>query len=162
MTIKKKSIWLAIIALIAIEQGIKVIINNDFLESNVPILSPWLYFSPMLNRDYSWFNSMLQLGVGKWVHILAVLVILISAFLFYRSMNNRKKTTLLIDVAFMFLLAGGICSLIDKVLWSGSLDYIQLKGYFTFDLKDVYINVFNGFLVLMFIIDYKGLRKGKW
>lgn len=161
MIIKKKGVWLAIIMLIAIEQGIKAIINNVFLESNVPIFAPWLYFSPMFNRDYSWFNSMLQLGVGKWVHVLVVLVILILAFLFYRSMNSRKTTTLLIDIAFAFLLAGGMCSLIDKVFWDGSLDYIQIKGYFTFDLKDVYINVFNGLLILMFLVDYKRLRKGK-
>ncbi len=157
----RKNIWVAIIILIIIEQGIKVIINNNFLDSNVPIISPWIFFNPMFNRDYSWFNSMLKLGIGKWVHIVGVAVILILAFLFYRSITKKNTKALLIDVAFAFLFSGGICSLIDKIFWNGSLDYIQLKGYFTFDLKDVYINVFNGILILMLVIDYKGIRKAK-
>lgn len=156
----RKYVWMTIIILITIEQAIKVVINNNFLESNVPIIGSCIFFNPMFNRDYSWLNSMLQLGIGKWVHILAVAVILVLAFLFYRSTIKKKTEALLIDIAFTFLFAGGICSLIDKIFWNGSLDYIQLKGYFTFDLKDVYINVFNGMLILMFLIDYKGIRKG--
>lgn len=157
---RRNYVALAIVLLIAVEQGIKLVINNNFLESNIPIINPWIFFNPMFNRDYSWFNSMLQLGIGKWVHIIAVVGILIVVFLYYRSITKQESEALLIDIAFVFLFAGGMCSLIDKIFWNGSLDYIQLKGYFTFDLKDVYINVFNGLLILMFIINYKGLRKG--
>ncbi len=40
-------------------------------------------------------------------------------------------------------MSGGLCSLIDKVFWDGSLDYILLRGFFVFDLKDCYINIFT-------------------
>jgi hypothetical protein len=59
---------------------------------------------------------------------------------------------------FIFVFSGAMCSLIDKVFWNGSLDYIELKGFFTFDLKDVYVNVSIG-LLLFFMI--KGNKKIK-
>jgi len=60
---------------------------------------------------------------------------------------------------FAFLFSGAICSLIDKVFWNGSLDYILVKGLFTFDLKDVYINVFIGLLILSLILGDKVLKQ---
>lgn len=155
----KKNIWFLTVILIIIEQGIKFLINSSYLEVNTPILKPWLYFKPVFNRDYSWFNSMLQLGVGKWIHILIVCVILLVIFLFYKFLNRESSTSKLIDITFLFIFAGASCSLIDKIYWDGSLDYIFVNGFFTFDLKDVYINVFVTLTLLMLLIDYKGIRK---
>ena len=60
---------------------------------------------------------------------------------------------------FAFLFSGAFCSLIDKIFWDGSLDYILVKGFFTFDLKDVYLNVFNGLLILSVLINNKILEQ---
>lgn len=157
--IKKRFIWIMIVILVALEQGIKLLINKSYLDADVPIISPLIYFNPMFNRDYSWFNSMLQLNIGKWMHILTVTVMLLLLFSFYRFLASRMETGKIIDLLFAFIFSGAFCSLIDKVLWNGSLDYILIKGFFTFDLKDVYINIFNFALVLMVIVDYKGVRR---
>ena len=66
--------------------------------------------------------------------------------------------TPLIEITFAFLFSAGICSLIDKVFWDGSLDYIFLNGFFTFDLKDVYASIFAGLVVIMLLINHQGLR----
>lgn len=155
----KIRIWMITLALIAIEQGIKLVIYSNYLESNLSILAPWLYFRPVFNRDYSWLNSMLKLGVGKLVHIVLVAVVLLLICLVYKFLNRDTATTALIDTMFAFIFSGAICSLIDKLFWNGSLDYIALTGFFTFDLKDVYINIFNGLLILLLLTDYKGLRR---
>jgi signal peptidase II len=156
--VKKHGLWFAVFLLVMIEQGIKVIINSKYLAYNVAILEPWFYFKPMFNRDYSWFNSMLQLGIGRWFHSLLVLVFLVVIFLIYRNVKKQIEMPLLVSVMFAFIFAGAMCSLIDKVYWNGSLDYILVKGFFTFDLKDVYLNIFNGLLILVMVTDYKGLR----
>lgn len=129
-----------------------------YLEINKAILAPWLYFKPMFNRDYSWINSMLQLGVGRWAHIVMVSAIILLIFLLYNSLRMRLETTFLINGTFALFFSAAICSLIDKVYWDGSLDYIFIKGFFTFDLKDVYINVGIGLVLLMIFIDHQGLR----
>lgn len=159
MLLNKKYVWIFAVVLIIIEQGIKLVIKGSYLEANLPILTPWLYFKPMFNRDYSWVNSMLQLGIGKWFHIVIVAGMLVLIYLFYKFLNKQSDTTWFIDMAFVFIFSGAMCSFIDKVFWDGSLDYILIKGLFTFDLKDVYINVFIALSLLMVLVNSKGLRK---
>lgn len=157
-TINHKYIFFLTTFLIAIEQGIKLVINANYLENNDKILEGILYFNPMFNRDYSWFNSMLKLGIGKWFHIAFVGVVLLGIVLFYFFMNKDKKTSKLVDTMFSFIVGGAFCSFVDKVFWDGSLDYILVKGYFTFDLKDVYINVFIGLFILLLLLNYNHIK----
>lgn len=155
----RKSLFFIMTALlIAVEQVIKLIINGSYLQNNDVIVENFLYFRPMFNRDYSWINSLFQLGVAKWPHIIMVLIIVVFVYLIYMFIDHKGYNTKVVSTAFSFLLAGGLCSLIDKVFWDGSLDYIYVQGQFTFDLKDVYINVFIGLMILMFIFDHQGIR----
>lgn len=155
----KKSFFIVLTTLlIAVEQGIKLIINGSYLNNNDVIVEKFLYFKPMFNRDYSWINSLFQLGVAKWPHVLMVTLIIIMVVLVYAFIDHKGYNTKIVSTAFSFLLAGGICSLVDKIFWDGSLDYIYVYGHFTFDLKDVFINVFIGLIVLMFIVDHQGIR----
>lgn len=156
---KNKKIWLGVFILIIIEQGIKLFINNNYLDKTFPILPPLLYFQPMFNRQYSWFNSMLGLGVGKWVHIVVVAVMLCFLYVFYKYLSSHLKKRKYLNVMFAFIFSGAICSLIDKVFWNGSLDYILVDGYFTFDLKDVYIDIFIGLMILSLILKNGVLRQ---
>lgn len=113
----------------------------------------------MFNRDYSWFNSMLQLGISKWIHISVVAIMSILIYLFYKYLNKQFGTNKIIDIMYAFIFSGAICSLIDKIFWNGSLDYILVNGFFTFDLKDVYINVFIGLLILSLLLKNKVLSQ---
>jgi len=152
-------IWTSIFGMVAIEQIIKIIIYNNFFERRFPILSPILYFEPVFNKHYSWFNSMFQLGVSKWIHIAFVSIMVALIYSFYRYLNDRVGTNKLINVMFAFLFSGATCSLIGKIFWDGSLDYILVKGFFTFDLKDVYLNIFNGLLILSLVLHNKSLNQ---
>lgn len=148
MKVQNKNTWLAVITLVTIEQVIKVVINNNFLDKKFTILPSLLYFEPMFNRHYSWINSMLQLGIGKWIHISVVAIMCIIIYFLYKYLNQQFGTNKIIDIMYAFIFSGAICSLIDKIFWNGSLDYILVNGFFTFDLKDVYINIFIGLLIL--------------
>lgn len=156
---KKKVFFIFTATLFAIDQIIKLIINQNYLHANDAIIENVLYFNPMFNRDYSWINSLFQLGVSKWLHVLMVAIIVLMVFLVYMFIDHKGYNTKVVSTAFAFILAGGTCSLVDKMFWNGSLDYIYLKNYFTFDLKDVYINVFIGLIILMFLFDHQGMRK---
>lgn len=160
MVTSKKITWIGVVFLIALEQLIKIIINNKYLNIEIPILPPLLYFKPMFNRDYSWFNSMLQLGISRLLHIIVVVVMIIFIYLFYRVLSSRtSNSNSIINIMFAFIFSGAICSLIDKIFWNGSLDYIMLKGLFTFDLKDIYVNVSFTLLILLMIAKNKVLKQ---
>jgi signal peptidase II len=151
MKFKNYSIFLYITLLTILEQGIKIIINSNYLSKKLPILPPYIYFKPIFNRSYSWFNSMFQLGIDKWIHIAFVSILLLFILLFYFFTLRNYGSNKLMNTMYAFLVSGALCSLIDKVFWNGSLDYILIESFFTFDLKDVYIDIFIGLLVLGFI-----------
>ena len=44
-------------------------------------------------------------------------------------------------MCFIFMFSGGLCSLIDKVFYGGSLDFIGIGDLFIADIKDIYINL---------------------
>ncbi len=102
---------------------------------------------------------MFQLGISKWVHIAFVSIIVVLIYLFYKYLYDQVGTNNLINGMFAFLFSGAVCSLIDKLFWDGSLDYILVKGFFTFDLKDVYLNIFNGLLILSLVLHNKDLKQ---
>lgn len=59
--------------------------------------------------------------------------------------NQGKK---FLNGMLLFFTAGLLCSFIDVVFWGGSLDFLRLSDWFTFDLKDIYLNIASGFLLL--------------
>ncbi len=65
------------------------------------------------------------------------LVLVVYRYLVYFSENQKAYA----NGFLIFCLAGIICSFIDVVFWGGSLDFIRLLDWFTFDLKDVYLTV---------------------
>lgn len=148
-----RAIWVIVPALIAVEQGIKILIIGRFLDRNIPLLPPLVYFRPMFNRDYSWFNSMLQLGIGKWLHIAVTAILILLIFRFYSFLKSKDLSGPAIHSVFAFLISGAACSFIDKVFWNGSLDYIALSGLFTFDLKDLYIDTSIALMILFTLLE---------
>jgi len=124
-----------------IDQGIKIFIkllwfNNDFL-----IIPDMLYFRPIINTDGSWLNA--RFGTSVSFPILITLNIL-AIFIFielYRYYLHKGNKDFWSDMCFIFVSCGAICSLIDKVFYGGSLDFIGICNLFIADIKDLYINL---------------------
>jgi signal peptidase II len=86
--------------------------------------------------------------------IAAQIFSLAIAFLYYRYLSylwaqGRK----FLNGMVVFLTAGIMCSFVDVVFWGGSLDFLRLFDWFTFDLKDVYLNV-GVISALIFCVNY--------
>lgn len=144
--------------MILLDQGIKLYIMSWHMDKSFDILFGFVRFEPIKNIKYSWINSLFDLSLSKTVHIvynILMLFLIILIYFFIRKMYNRDKLT---EFMFLCIISASICSLIDKVFWNGSLDYIQFKGLFTFDLKDVYITAFEVILVGMYVFNYKKMR----
>ena len=68
----------------------------------------------------------------------------IALFLFievYRYYISKNKKDFWCDMCFIFMFSGALCSLIDKVFYGGSLDFIGIGDLFIADIKDIYINL---------------------
>lgn len=148
-----------ILLLVLIDQIIKVVIANKFMEMEFYFIDNILGFKAGINVDYSWINSRLNLGVGYLSHIILNIAILLFAIIIFIFVCERYQENKIVNLAFLLVLSGGVCSLIDKLFWGGSLDYILLKGFFVFDLKDIYLSIFDIIVVICLVFNYKEFRR---
>ncbi|NLZ83882.1 MAG: signal peptidase II, partial [Clostridiales bacterium] len=113
-----------------------------------------LSFRPVQNKNLSWIASILEYKAPILLMIATQVVALIIFYLSYRYLSylwiQGKK---ILKVMIIFLISGTGCSFIDVVFWGGSIDFIRLFDWFTFDIKDVYLDIGIAFL-LLFIVNY--------
>lgn len=147
----------AIIVLTLIDQLVKYIVNGFFFQTVYAIIPGILTFRPVHNTDMSWFGSLgVQLFANYFVAIIINLLILIAVIVLFRYIfvykGVRGKLT---QIIFIFLFSAILCSTIDRIFWKGSIDYIRLEGFFTFDIKDCYVTAFQ----ILFIGSYIKYQK---
>lgn len=124
--------------LVFIDFVIKILIDNFFMEEKVYI-SNWLGFVPFLNKQQlSFFNHEMGLNMNLIFLIILNIGAIIILIVCRRRLEREKEWTKSFDNARKILLAGSICSLIDKLFWGGSLDYLLLYSKIV-DLKDIYL-----------------------
>lgn len=156
----KKLNTIIIFLLILLDQLVKLVIYHYFIGQQYEWINP-LAFKPTLNDDYSFANSLFQLKIGSEIHVIIIALALIMMISVYKYILSHNSSFKAVNLGFNLLISGSICSMIDKLFWGGSLDYICLKGYFIFDLKDFYITLAEIILVVLvivkrqFIIDFR-------
>ncbi len=150
---KRKQGIYSIAFLVAVEVLIKIIIDLFFMNKKVLICDKF-GFRPFLNVDQlSIFNNELDLHVSLAVLIfINIFFIIFVCVLIYMQHKKSENISRFMVWGLYFILAGTVCSLIDKVFWGGSLDYI-LIGLKIVDLKDIYMCV--GFCVYFIFALYQ-------
>ncbi|MDV4152772.1 signal peptidase II [Clostridium sp. AL.422] len=152
-----KIVVIIFIILMLIDQVTKIIIKFFFFDKYIEIIKNFLSFDPIINTDGSWLNARFGLGVGFsaliFFNLLAV-ILFIEIYRYYLSKGNKDFWA---DMSFLFITTGALCSLIDKVFYGGSLDFIGISNLFIADFKDIYINL--GILFFIMLIYVKGYFK---
>ena len=132
----------SILCLVLIDQLVKVIIYFFYFDYERDIIGNIVRFRPIQNTSLSWagnfINIFSNMSIVVSINIL-VIALFISGYSFYRS--KRNTPSMAANLIYIFGLAASLCSLVDKVFWGGSIDFIQIPVFFTFDLKDCYITV---------------------
>lgn len=143
-----KGLTMLFIIFMLLDQGIKIIIKLFFFKEYIAILPDMLYFSPIINTDGSWLNARFGTAVSFPFLISINTIALFLFFEIYRYYLNHNKHDFNVDLCFIFVFSGALCSLIDKIFYGGSLDFIGISDLFIADIKDLYINLG----ILFFII----------
>lgn len=160
---KRRSLALAITVFICIlaDQAIKIIISGWFYNHRINLIGEFVLFSPIYNTKLSWINSWLNIGVGFIPHIILNVLIIVILIFIYGYCSSKYRMNGIVTITYILVLSGAFCSLTDKIFWPGSLDYICLKGFFTFDLKDAYITA-GLVLFIIFYIQYSIKNPAVW
>lgn len=146
----KKILFSIFFILMLIDQGSKIIIKLFFFKTHKEIIKGFLFFHPIINTEGSWlnarFNTSVSFSLLICINFLALLLFT-EIYRYYLEKNNSKKD-FWIDMCFLFIISGALCSLIDKIFYGGSLDFIGISNLFIADIKDIYINLGILFFVL--------------
>lgn len=142
--------------LISIDQLFKLFIYKNYMDCKFTIVRGLLEFSPKINRNMSYAGNFVKLfsyiEVAVVFNILIILIF-ISGYAFYiRKVKVPRKIAKIILISG---LAGCICSLMDKLFCGGSLDYIRIPNFFTFDLKDIYITLAEILFLIIGLVHHK-------
>jgi signal peptidase II len=145
---------------VAIDQGIKAYLFSLEWESiSVALIEPVFYIEPTQNTlgSYLW----VLLGLRKGSHLVNIILFSAIGLVFvelWRFYVSRKRNSFWINGFIHLFLAGLAANLIDNGFWGGSLDYVTIKPFYTFDLKDLYITLCELFF-LTELIDNKLLLR---
>jgi signal peptidase II len=159
-TIKKGINWIFLATAVAIDQGIKAYLFSLEWESiSIPLIKPVFFIEPTQNTlgSYLW----VLLGLKQGYHFLNIILFSLIGILFlevWRFYVRRKRNSFWINGFIHLFLAGLAANLIDNAFWGGSLDYVTIKPFYTFDLKDLYITLCELFLITE-LIDNRLLKR---
>lgn len=134
--------------LMLLDQGVKFIIHKWFFDKEFNIIGNFLSFQPIINTEGSWLNVRFNVGLNFDFLIILNLIALVIFFECYRYYVSKGNKDFTADMCIVFILAGALCSLIDKIFYGGSLDFIGISNLFIADFKDIYIN----FAILFFLL----------
>lgn len=159
-TIKKGINWVFLGVAVAMDQGIKAYLFSLEWESiSIPLIKPVFYIEPTQNTlgSYLW----VLLGLKQGSHLVNIILFSLIGIIFievWRFYVKRKRNSFWINGFIHLFLAGLVANLIDNAFWGGSLDYVTIKPFYTFDLKDLYITLCELFLITE-LIDNRLLKR---
>lgn len=158
--VKKGINWIFLLVFVGIDQAIKIyLFSLDWESISEPIIKPVFYFEPTQNTLGSYLWVLLNFKKGS--HLFNIILFTVIGLLFveiWRFYTRRKRNSFWINGFIHLFLAGLLANIIDNGYWGGSLDYITIRPFYTFDLKDMYITLCELFLVTE-LIDNKLLRR---
>ena len=138
--------------LMLLDQGLKLIIKINFFHSYLEIIPEFLYFNPIINTQGSWLNARFNFNIGFSLLIIINGIALILFLELYRYLKYKNIKNFWTDLCFIFIFSGALCSLIDKIFYGGSLDFIGISNLFIADIKDIYINLGILFFIISIVI----------
>jgi len=158
--VKKGINWIFLGLAIAVDQGIKAYLFSMEWESiSIPLIEPVFYIEPTQNTlgSYLW----VLLGLKQGSHLVNIILFSLIGIIFievWRFYVQRKRNSFWINGFIHLFLAGLGANLIDNAFWGGSLYYVTIRPFYTFDLKDLYITLCELFLVTE-LIDNRLLKR---
>lgn len=156
-----KKIFVYSLFFISADLIIKIIIyKNNFMNADVYIIGELVAFTPVFNEKISWLASKLNINMGFAVHLVIRFLILFCSIIIFTNVIKKHTInfTILIGTAFWF--SGIVCAILDQIIFSTSLDYIRIKDIFIFDLKDMYLAIFE-LIVLLKCITFISIKENR-
>jgi signal peptidase II len=141
--VKKRSyifFWV-VIAVFFLDQISKYLVKNKIIEINF-----------ILNSGSLWGIFQNSAIILAWLSVLVI-----GIFLFYYE--KIEKSHILVKLGSGLIVGGAIGNLIDRVLYKGVVDFIDLGWFPSFNIADSGISIGVTLLIIYFLFEEKFKRK---
>lgn len=154
--------WIWIIVLLGIDQAIKIyLFGIEWQSLTIPLLEPVFYISPSHNTAGSYLWVLLGFeNVPKWPHVIFVAALAFVLFEYWRFYVSKRPISFWNKGFVHLFLVGALANATDNIFHGGSLDYITIRPFYTFDLKDLFITLAELF-VLIEVVNQKLFKNSK-
>lgn len=137
--------------LICVDMLIKFIVTRFFMKKRKLIFGGLLGFCPHINKEQMGINHELA-KIGMHISnganiVLNILIIIVVGAILIR-LDRKKIYGRLFAIGSCIGMAACICSLLDKIIWGGSPDYMYIANEYIIDLKDIYM--FAGIIICLY------------
>lgn len=137
----------AFLALVGLDQSVKGLAHTFLGENSVSLLGGLLRLKIARNPSNAAF-SFLDIQVPPAAVLISkAIILLLIAGLFFRIHRKYAGSRSLMLTA-VLLAAGSVSSFFDSLFWGYSLDFINIPSFCTADIKDIYIDLGLGALLL--------------
>ncbi len=154
-----KTLRISILYLVLLDQMIKLIMFSFFYLKDYPLIGSLIRIFPIINTNLSWpGNYILLFQNFYFLMILNVLILFLSNYLYLFYKSKVTNVSSVIKKIYITFQAGAIASLLDKLLWGGSLDYVMINEVFVFDLKDCYLIISIILIIILILKNYRFLK----
>jgi signal peptidase II len=110
----------------------------------------------------SWGASRFGLTLGIKVFLIINIIAIPLVVQIYRFYIKENTPSFWVNAAFVLCFSGIVCSMIDKMFFGGSLDFLMLKDLFVADIKDFYITLSIGCLLVEILLNSKFQSKSSY
>jgi len=155
---KKGIVWgiiaiISVVILIGLDQWTKQLAVEHLAgQPDIPLIKDVLVFHYLEN-----FGAAFGLFKNKgWLFIvITIMFLLFATYLFVKMPKSKRYLPL--HIIMIFLLAGAIGNLIDRVSHSYVIDFIYFVpiNFPVFNIADIYVTVSMAILILLIIFYYK-------
>jgi lipoprotein signal peptidase len=131
------------IILASIDQLIKIAVNLGIpYQGSLPIIQGWFHIANERNLHGSWLLATLDLDIiSTAMLIVFILPFLLGILVGYGYYTTRHRKSVWADVAYLGLFSGLLSALCDLILRGYTLDFLQIPGIVSADLKDMFITL---------------------
>ncbi len=137
-----------LVSLVIFDQLTKLKVeNNFFIGDTIPVISDFFHITYVQNRGIAFGVFQGKINIISIVTMVAVVMLIIYFF------RTFKKSNFLERLSFMFIIAGALGNIIDRIFRGYVVDMLDFRGVwaYVFNMADVYIN-FGVILVLIEIL----------
>lgn len=136
--------WAAILLLIGIDQAVKIFVDRHMLTGDtLPVMENIFHITYVQNRGIAFGIFQGKVDIISIATVVAIIGIIIYFLI------NVKKSGSFERAAYIFIIAGAVGNMIDRLMRGYVVDMLDFRGIwsFVFNIADVYINL--GVIILL-------------